>query len=44
MKNDIGKMAIKRNAMGDFAKTMLGAVNLSLMSSQIFVERKMQGH
>ena len=43
MKNDIGKMAIKRKAMGDFAKAMLGAVNLSLMASQIFVERKMQG-
>lgn len=43
MRNDIGKMAVKRNSVGDFAKAMLGAANLSLMSSQIFVEGKMKG-
>lgn len=42
MKNDIGKMDIKRNAMGDFAKAMLGAMNLSLISSRIFIEEKAQ--
>lgn len=42
MKNDIGKMDIKRNAMEDFAKAMLGAMNLSLISSRIFIEEKAQ--
>jgi hypothetical protein len=37
------KMSINRNTAGDFVKATIGAINLSLLSSRIFIAEKTQG-